>query len=203
MSEEKENNRYTKKGLRSRQLIIDVAMNMIRTRGYTETTIQDICTEVGIAIGTFYHYFRSKEEVLLAFIDAENEDLLKFYNQQEKTSYSRVILAVADYYINMYLFKGVSLVSHIYSMMLFSTIEIGKLTEYAFMQIMQEAFINGQQTGEFSQEISVETFCNMAVGEWFFFTSLWCNKSDSFKIREMVTENFTQLLRLVSAEKTV
>ncbi len=58
----------TDKGLRSYQRIIDIGINMIRTRGYSETSIQDICTEVGIGIGTFYHYFRSKEEMLLALL---------------------------------------------------------------------------------------------------------------------------------------
>lgn len=192
----------TRKGRRSRQRIIDTAITMIRDRGYSATTIQDICAGVGLGIGTFYHYFRSKEEVLLAYIKAEDQDLLDFYAQFDKTSYAQAILSVADHYVDMYLFKGVDLISHVYSMMLFSTIGLGNLSENAFHQILQNAFIQGQSNGEFSKEISVDTFCNLALSQWFFFTSLWCNNPDTYKIRDMVSEHFTQLLKLVATSST-
>jgi AcrR family transcriptional regulator len=189
---------FTNKGLLTRQRIIEVALSMIRSRGYAETTIQGVCTEVGIAIGTFYHYFRSKEEVLLAYIDIENKNLLNFYAQQDKSSFARAMLAVTNFYLEMYFFKGVNLVAHVYSMMLFSTIEIGKLSEYAFQQILQDAFTRGQASGEFSKEISVETFCNLVLGQWFFCTSLWCNNPETYKIKEIFEEQFKQILQLVS-----
>jgi AcrR family transcriptional regulator len=192
---------FTNKGLRTRQRIIEVSLAMIRSIGYEETTIQVICSEVGIAIGTFYHYFRSKEEVLLAYIDIENQDLLNFYTQQDKSSYSSAMLAVTNFYADMYLFKGVNLVAHVYSMMLFSTIEIGKLSENALQQILNDAFTRGQISGEFSKEISVETFCNLVLGEWFFYTSLWCNNPETYKIHEAFEGQFKQLLQLVAVNR--
>ncbi|MEL7656279.1 MAG: TetR/AcrR family transcriptional regulator [Bacillota bacterium] len=191
----------TDKGLRSYQRIIDIGINMIRTRGYSETSIQDICTEVGIGIGTFYHYFRSKEEMLLAFIDEENKNLLNYYNQCDKSSYGNAMISVAEYYADMYLFKGVDLISHVYSMLLFSTINIGDLNENAFHQILQDAFIQGQQKGEFSQTITVDAFCNIMLGEWFYSTSLWCNDPHAYNLHEMVIDSFTQILKLVSVSR--
>lgn len=44
--------------------ILDVAEWLFTTKGYGETSIQDIVREVKIAKGTFYYYFKSKEEVL-------------------------------------------------------------------------------------------------------------------------------------------
>jgi AcrR family transcriptional regulator len=190
---------YTDKGMRSRQRIIEVAITLIRAQGYAETTIQKICAEVGIGIGTFYHYFRSKEEVLLAFIEAENKDLLAFYACQDKSSYGHALLAVADYYAGLYFFKGANLIAHIYSMMLFSTLPVGEINANGFHQILRDIFIQGQHSGEFSKNISADTFCNLALGEWFFFTSLWCRNPESFNIRETIADNYTQLLKLVAA----
>lgn len=194
-----DSDRLTNKGLRSRQKIIDTAMSMIRTRGFSDTTIQDICAEVGIGVGTFYHYFRSKEDVLVAFIDAENQELLDFYSRQDKTSYSQALLAAANYYMDMYFFKGAGLVSHVYSMLLFAKLDFGKANENAFFQILRDAFIQGQKSGEFTADIDADFFVNLAMGEWFFFTSLWCNDPEHFKIREMMNEHYEKMLKLVAA----
>ncbi|MGO1043651.1 TetR/AcrR family transcriptional regulator [Clostridioides difficile] len=44
--------------------ILDTAEMLFCTKGYTKTTINDILNEIGIAKGTFYYYFKSKEEVM-------------------------------------------------------------------------------------------------------------------------------------------
>jgi len=190
--------RLTQKGQRSRQRIIDVAMNMIRTQGYADTTVQKICTEAGIGIGTFYHYFRSKEDVLLAYIDSENKELLGYYEHLDKSSYSRAILDVVNYYIDLYYFKTPNLIAHIYSMLIFSKIYLGEINEFAFQQILKDAFLHGQRNEEFSSDVPADLFCDMIMGEWYYFTSLWCNNPDQFAIKEKLPQRIQEILRLVS-----
>lgn len=48
--------------------ILDTAERLFTTKGYNQTTILDILNEIGIAKGTFYYYFKSKEEVMDAII---------------------------------------------------------------------------------------------------------------------------------------
>lgn len=51
-----------------RKEIITTAEEFFLTKGFNRTTINDILKRIGIAKGTFYHYFVSKEEVLEAVI---------------------------------------------------------------------------------------------------------------------------------------
>ena len=44
--------------------ILETAERLFLAKGYTKTTVNDILKEIGIAKGTFYHYFKSKEEVM-------------------------------------------------------------------------------------------------------------------------------------------
>lgn len=44
--------------------ILDVAERLFQSKGYNRCTVNDILKEVKIAKGTFYYYFKSKEEVL-------------------------------------------------------------------------------------------------------------------------------------------
>ena len=53
-----------KKGERRKQELLDIAYRMFITRGYENTSIDDIIAEAGIAKGTYYYYFESKEQTL-------------------------------------------------------------------------------------------------------------------------------------------
>lgn len=48
--------------------ILDTAQLLFYTKGYDKTAVRDIIDEIGIAKGTFYHHFNSKEELLDALI---------------------------------------------------------------------------------------------------------------------------------------
>jgi len=54
----------TKRGERTRQKILDAAEREIGARGFSDASIATITAEAAVAQGTFYLYFRSKEEVL-------------------------------------------------------------------------------------------------------------------------------------------
>ena len=47
----------------SRKLLFKVAIDLMEKKGFSGTTIQDICQEAGFSVGTFYHHFKSKDDV--------------------------------------------------------------------------------------------------------------------------------------------
>jgi len=61
--------------------ILDAAEKLFYQKDYTKTTIVDILKAVGIAKGTFYYYFTSKEEVLDAIVDRYIQNGMKMARQ--------------------------------------------------------------------------------------------------------------------------
>ena len=54
------------------------ARHLIQTKEYEKMTLQDVMSRLGIAKGTIYHYFKSKEELLEAVVEnIVNEHLEK------------------------------------------------------------------------------------------------------------------------------
>lgn len=53
----------------NRQLILEAARNVFAELGYGATTVRDIIRATPLASGTFYNYFKSKEEVFQAIHD--------------------------------------------------------------------------------------------------------------------------------------
>ncbi len=59
--------------------LVKAAEKLFSERGYGNTSVTDICTEVGVAHSLFYYYFNSKEDVIEAITDRlieEIEDML-------------------------------------------------------------------------------------------------------------------------------
>lgn len=52
-----------------RAIILDAALRTFVQRGYPETKVAEIASEAGVAEGTLYNYFPSKEDLLLALFD--------------------------------------------------------------------------------------------------------------------------------------
>ena len=50
----------------SKARILDAALRVIRTKGYSATTIDDVCATAGLTKGSFFHHFKSKDELELA-----------------------------------------------------------------------------------------------------------------------------------------
>lgn len=54
-----------------REQLIDIAARMFDTKGYAQTGMGDIAREIGLGRSAVYHYFRNKEEILAALVEAE------------------------------------------------------------------------------------------------------------------------------------
>lgn len=49
----------------SKTRILNAAMQVIRSKGYTAATIDDICAAAGVTKGSFFHHFKGKVELAL------------------------------------------------------------------------------------------------------------------------------------------
>ena len=61
--------RITKNPEERRKEIIKIAEQLFIKKGYEQTSVSHIVKKIGVAQGTYYYYFKSKEEVLDAIID--------------------------------------------------------------------------------------------------------------------------------------
>jgi TetR/AcrR family transcriptional regulator, transcriptional repressor for nem operon len=50
----------------ARAQILGAALRVIRAKGYTATSVEDLCTAAGVTKGAFFHHFKSKEDLGIA-----------------------------------------------------------------------------------------------------------------------------------------
>ncbi|MBE9914565.1 TetR/AcrR family transcriptional regulator [Paenibacillus donghaensis] len=68
--------RVVKKAEERRNEILDAADELFSQKGFDGTSTNDILEKVGIARGTLYHHFKSKEDIMDALIERYNVRLL-------------------------------------------------------------------------------------------------------------------------------
>jgi TetR/AcrR family transcriptional repressor of nem operon len=52
----------------SKTKLLDAALKVVRTKGYTATRVEDLCAEAGVTKGSFFHHFKSKDDLVLAAV---------------------------------------------------------------------------------------------------------------------------------------
>ncbi len=50
----------------SKTKLLDAALTVIRAKGYTATRVEDICAAASVTKGSFFHHFKSKEDLAIA-----------------------------------------------------------------------------------------------------------------------------------------
>ena len=83
-----------------RQFILDTAAKVFATKGYHNTTVKDIVEEASVSVGSFYFYFKSKEELftelylnIVKDFQDNAEKVLDVKNYTLAKNFTRVIIA--------------------------------------------------------------------------------------------------------------
>lgn len=64
----------TPKGEETRARIFDAALSLFRERGFEATTMRDVAAAVDQSLGAAYHYFPSKDAIVLAYYDRVHDE---------------------------------------------------------------------------------------------------------------------------------
>lgn len=144
----------SQKHLNKREQIVNSTITVMQEIGYEETSVRAICEAANISIGTFYHYFKDKTELLNLILGK-----IDIYLENE----IRPLLTSPSASVNLKTFalgfaKETSLSSYIYGGVLSSPkiplphekAEITEEKHRTLYTIPKEIIENGQATGEFS-----------------------------------------------------
>ncbi len=80
----------------SKQKIVDAAVELIRTDGADAVTVRNVCTAADLSIGTFYHYFQNKDDLLMHFLRETSFDAFAL-----ETPVERIADRICELYMHL------------------------------------------------------------------------------------------------------
>lgn len=99
--------------MNKKEEILQIGLNLFATKGYTGVGIKEILNEANVPKGSFYHYFKSKEDFGIQAIEQYSisglEIFKSFLNDENFSSKERIVnfyQSRIDYYIKNNCFNG-------------------------------------------------------------------------------------------------
>ena len=87
-----------KKGEESRQRLITCAAKLFWKNGYSATGISEILTQTGLPKGSFYFYFKSKDELAIAVTEYYHKIILDYFqNSSVGKNWEEFVNEIFDY----------------------------------------------------------------------------------------------------------
>lgn len=182
----------------TREKIINTAWKLFYEKGFGDTSINDIIREADISKGTFYYYFRSKDDLLgtLSEILDREYERLESEEPEGMSCYDKLIWL--NYEVHSFMEKNMDyrLIAYLYSAQIikesFSALLNRNRYYYKYIErIMDEGQKNGELTDQMSLSEMVRYF---SMGERALVTE-WCMNNGGFSLGEVSRKIFPVMMQ--------
>ncbi|MGN1166569.1 MAG: TetR/AcrR family transcriptional regulator [Lachnospiraceae bacterium] len=112
----KELSRQQQKSMETKAKIFSAAKHILQKKGYDQLSIKNICEEAGVSNGSFYHHFKTKDDLLSYYIEEQpsiNPDLLDLPSDSKDAK--KTIIYVYINYVHYCEELGVEFMSNYYT----------------------------------------------------------------------------------------
>ena len=160
----------------TKQLLIDAAVALIKKYGADSITVRNVCDESGLSIGTFYHHFQNKDDLLMHFIREESFD--SFVLETPLSDISGRVCELYMHLINRYLSLGEDFMKSFYTtgntaLSAYMGQTDGRFAEGTVMARCEKELLDAQEQGCLKKEADAHTLsmdiCTIVKGcvfEW-------------------------------------
>lgn len=186
----------------TKKLLQQTAIELFKKQGYAKTTVSQITANAGVAKGTFFNYFESKQAVLhtiqeqqAEYMEQEAEKIFKQEGQIKEGLY-RLWENIALHYEE----AGRPLIRSLFHILItdesFQRKEL--LQSIKFEEQLILFFKEGQKNKEFADNFCVEQLALMLIHHFVGVLFYWCTSEDSLPLSTLIHQSIPLLFKDIS-----
>lgn len=177
------------KSMEIKDRILDAAVALVQEHGYQALTIKNICRQAEVSNGSFYHFFKTKDELMTYYLVKGRQSFLES-NQQPNGDIRRMVTEIYLSYVDYCEQTGLEFIANYYSTQnqaLNNYASFAKGSENVssyddVVALMQKAQADGWVTTSYSPECMADEVCMIIKGIIF----NWCVTEGRIGMREYV-----------------
>ena len=182
----------------TREKIINTAWKLFYEEGFGETTINDIIREADISKGTFYYYFRSKDDLLSTLSEILDREYQRLEGEEPEgmSCFDRLIWLNYEVHSFMERTMDYRLLSYLYSAQIVKESFSALLNRNRYYdryveRLMEEGRNNGELTDRMAVSDMVRYFsmCERAL------VTEWCMNNGAFSLGEFSKQCFPVMMQ--------
>ena len=181
----------------TKQRIYDIAMDLFEEKGYDQVKVTDICEAADVSVGSFYHYYRSKEYILLACSSVLDEYFKKLAPTAREKTASESLRKLIHCKLHFYTDLGIEICQKLavasVNFKEGSSLDIGRST-YQYIERVVE---DGIAKGEFRADVDPRQVTSILRYQLGGLVLRWCFEDGSFDLTletDVMLSSFLQLL---------
>jgi len=173
--------------------IYQVSIELLKKKGYEDLKVEDICKNAGVSVGSFYNYFKSKNDILMEIFKIADD---YFENEVESrlnsTNSLNQIVEFFDYYANYNVLIGIDTMKQLYTFNNKMFVQKGR-----FMQtLLQEIISKGQSKNQISSIMTIEEISNYLFIAARGIAYDWCIHDGNYDLKEFMHNYFSKLVSI-------
>ncbi|MGD1821749.1 MAG: TetR/AcrR family transcriptional regulator [Pleomorphochaeta sp.] len=191
----KNNNNREQKAKNKKWHISETAMALFKERGYDKVKVKEICKAANISLGTFYHYFSSKDSIVDEIYEIIDARVFECIEEVEFDSPLNKIIGILEQSACIMEEElGFLLISDSYYQIISSKPDYSYSHERKLYITLVETIEEGKELGAFkddtnSKEIA-EACLRMGRGN----IIDWCLNGGTYKLCELIVKDLQRLL---------
>lgn len=176
---------FTKRDLQSmmtRERIRLAAISLMREKSIEEVSVNDILKKANVGTGTFYHYYKTKDEVVLEVYGEMDAFFLQLANKADVDNMSpyEYVCQHILCYVKFVTQSGVDFAKKIYAIQSKVFIDESRPVYSTLKNFLEHK----QSSGEISPELNIENFCNYIMISLRGIAYDWCVRDGSYDLIE-------------------
>ena len=173
-----------KQALRTKNRIFDATLALMTEKDFANVNIEDICNAADVSVGTFYNYYKSKNEVFYELYSRADQYFKETVDFEELEGSREGILKFFYFYASYCETTGVETMTQ---MMTASNKNFNKKNRY-LQVLLTEIFRKGLTSGMIQSEKTASELCELyfIVARGVLFD--WCLNDGQYDLKERVAE---------------
>jgi AcrR family transcriptional regulator len=185
------------KAQRTKAKVLQSALDLMREKGYTNTTIREVCSTAGVSVGTFYSYFNSKEDVFSDIFKVADDYFCKTVSHKLKgNSTLQRVVDYFRYYAQLNYDSGIETMK-----ILYNSDNTWFVKSRPMQDVLVEVLREGQDKGDIISDISAEdiTIFLFIIARGCCYS--WCISDGAYDLEAQLTDYISRALSTYEIKK--
>lgn len=189
-------NSVTIKGESTRKKIFEASIKLFKTNGYKNTSIKLICKESNIGVGTFYHHFSSKKDIITAFVDHEQDTIFNTFKSLDNTSCYNNLLSILKLQYDFLELKDKEFLSYFLSFNILEPSDDNLFLTSPIQKLILKNLQTGEDLGQFNCFKNPNYTTDMIVNLFLGHATMWSSTKSS-KIDPTLKKLYEEMVDLI------
>ena len=181
--------------LKTRQKLVDTAEELLKTNGFNALSVEDITQKAGVAKGTFYVYFKHKEDIISEICRGYFKQIEDKINEMKTSDFIGKLSVYFDCFMDAVELYGINICREwirgaIDPKFAPDNVDISKW-QYD-INMLKNIFSSAIKNKELKENTPIELFTHLFISELYGMMTCWCMSDGEFEPKEW-TKQFCEI----------